>query len=67
MVACVVRQHDIEHFLHSAFGYADFFRAFDDIQAPESCLHSGVLALIRKKDGTGVGSSSKPASAFVVE
>ena len=66
-LACVVRQHDVEHSFHAAFGNVDFFRTFDDVQAPESCLHSGVLALIRKKDGTGVGSSSKPASAFVVE
>ena len=54
VVACVVRQHDIEHFFHAAFGYADFFRTFDDVQIPESCHQSSFYSRLKKEVHTAV-------------
>ena len=54
VVACVVRQHDIEHFFHAAFGYADFFRTFDDVQIPERCHQSSFYSRLKKEVHTAV-------------
>ena len=53
-LAGVVRQHDVEHFFHAAFGYADFFRTFDDVQIPESCHQSSFYSRLKKEVHTAV-------------
>ena len=55
-LACVVRQHDVEHSFHAAFRHIDFFRTLNDVSTPEGEENRHWLAVSRCSVGDDEGS-----------